>query len=282
MSSGETDSAARFALGLRELSDYLLHFDEAGLTRAVDAFRIATRLSPANAGYRVALGFALDARGDSDAALAAMRRATELDPEDEETEVFVLTLLAEAGRESEALTAIDDLAKRTGLDIESLGREVADAGMPVDARTLLANGFIHARNFIRSRLDDAIDRAERSNAAAGSQSDTELEDCLERRAELEREIDPGLIPSNLRHLLPWVFRLGVGDDPCRALLIGELTEDESAEALRDFDAHAAAVHAWLDSFGDDSLPTEAAAFMYSLLALEEMKALQLNDRADRV
>jgi len=33
--------------------------------------------------------------------------------------------------------------------------------------------------------------------------------------------------------------------------------------------HAPAVHDWLDTFGDESMTPEAAAFMYLLLGVEE-------------
>lgn len=266
------ESTARFHRGLVELRAYLLEFDEASLARAVRHLRTSARLSPGNADHWVALGFALDAREDADGALTAMRRAAALDPADEEAEVFVLTLLAEAGRESEALLAIEELAVRTEVDLESLRRDLVAAEMPVDARTLLANGFLRARSFVRSRLEDLMDRAERSNSVRDGGPEAELEDCHRRRAELEREIAPAAVPADLRHLIPWVLRLGVGDDPCRALLIEQLSAKDSAEALQDLGENASAIHAWLDAFSEGSLPPAAAAFMYTLLAAEEIKA----------
>lgn len=271
MKTGDSESAARFDRGLVELRCYQMQFDEAALARAVASFRAATQLSPGTSEYWVALGFALDAKDDPGAALAALRRATELDPADEEAEVFVLTLLAEAGLEAEALSGIEAVADRTGVDLDSLRREIQEAEMPLDARALLENGFLRPRNFVRSRLDDAMDRAERALDPLGSGLEADLEDCRDRLAELEREIEPDAVPAAFRHLVRWVLRLGVGDDPCRALLIDELKQDERAEVMRDFEEHAAAIHTWLDSFDDGAFPAEATAFMYSLLALEEMK-----------
>jgi tetratricopeptide (TPR) repeat protein len=282
MSSRDAESAALYDRGLVELRHYMTDFDDADLARAVGYFRTATQLSPGNANYWVGLGFALDTKAEYNAALTAMRRATELDPADEEAKVFVLTLLAEAGLETEALPATEELAARTGVDIELLRRDLVAAGMPVDARTILSNGFLHPRNFVRSRLEDAADRAERSIASWDSHLEADLEDCHDRRAELEREVELDRVPPNLRDLVPWVLRLGVGDDPCRAILIDELTQDERDEALQDFREYASAVHAWLDSFGEGSLPPEAAAFMYALLAAEEMNGRRPNESRDNL
>ncbi|MDJ0878377.1 MAG: hypothetical protein QNI86_07170, partial [Halieaceae bacterium] len=129
-----------------------------------------------------------------------------------------------------------------------------------------------ARNFIRSRLDDAMDRAERASDSDGSGTDSDLEECRRLQVELEQEVDPGGVPAEFRHLIPWILRLGVGDDPCRALVTEALDQGEREQAVEAFSAHAAAINAWLDSFGDESFPPEAAAFLYSLLALEELQA----------
>lgn len=270
MNSNDAKSTALFKRGLVELGHFLMYFEDAVLARAVGYFQSATRLSPGNANYWIGLGFALDIKGDANAALVAMRRAAELDPADEEAEVFVLTLLAELGLETEALSRTEELAARTGVDLESLRHDLIVADMPVDTLTILRNGFLCPRNFVRSRLEDAIDRAERSNAARDSHLEIELEDCHDRRAKLEREVELDRVPPALRQLVPWVLRFGVGDDPCRAILVDELTQDERDQALRDLREYGSEVHAWLDSYDEGSLPPEAAAFMYALLAAEEM------------
>ena len=270
MNSKDAESASRFDLGLVELKRFLVDFDETDLERAIDYFRTATQLCSGNANYWVGLGFALDMKDESNAALDAMRRATELDPADEEAEVFVLTLLAEAALETEALSGLEELAARTGFDLDSLRHDLVAAKMPVDALTILKNGFLHPRNFVRSRLEDAMDRVELSNASCGSHGEDNLDDCHDRLSELEREVALDRVPQILRHLIPWVIRLGVGDDPCRAILVAKLTRDERDEALQDFREYHSAVHAWLDSFGEGALSSEASAFMYTLLAIEEM------------
>lgn len=270
MNAKDTESEARFNRGLIELERFLLHFEDAALVSAIGYFQSATRLSPSNANYWVGLGFALDLNHDPNAALVAMRRAAELDPADAEAEVYVLTLLAEAGLEAEALSGTEEMAARTGVNLEALRRDLVAAEMPVDALTLLSNGFLRPRNFIRSRLDDAIDRAERSNADWDGNVDIDLQDCYDRRAELEHEVELDRVPPALRQLVPWVLRVGIGDGPCRAILVDELTQDERDRSFRDFQEYGSEVHAWLDSYGEGSLPPEAAAFMYALLAMEEM------------
>ncbi len=270
MNSIDKESAALFNRGLVELGRYNMAFDEAALTRAVGYFYSATRISPGIANYWVGLGFVLDIKDDASAALAAMRHAAELDPADEEAAVYVLTLLAEAGQETEALSGAEALASRTGVDLESLRRDLIEANMPVNALSILQNGFLRPRNYVRSRLDDAINRAERADASRNDHDKIELKECHDRRAELEREVELESVPPTLHQLIPWVLRLGVGDGPCRSLLVNELTQDEREQALRDFQEYAAKVHAWLDSYHESSLPPEAAAFMYASLAAEEM------------
>lgn len=275
MSATDAESAARFDRGLIRLRGYLTGFDDAGLERALRHFRIAARMSPKNANYWVGLGFALDLQDESAAALAAMRRAHQLEPADEEAEVFVLTLLAQTGQETEALSGIAELAARSGVDIQLLRRDLAAAGMRDDALTLLYNGFLHPRNFVRSRLEDAMDRVERFDASKGKLVEADPDDCRDRLTALEREVEAGRVPSSLRHLIPWVLRLGVGDDPCRAMLVEGLTAEEREEVILDFRGFAASVHTWLDSFDAGSMPPEAAAFMYALLAVEEMDSNHL-------
>lgn len=270
MSPETNQSEERFNAGLVELRRYLSDFDEAGLERAAGLFRAATRLSPSQPDYWVGLGYVLDMREEPEAALAAMRRAQELDTTDEEAEVYVLTLLAEAGDEAAALSGIEGLAARTDVDLKQLKQELAAAEMPIDALTILKNGFIYPRNFVRSRLEDLMDRAERSQGSSKKQVEADLEECREQLAELEREFDSARVPPDFRELVTWVLRLGVGDDPSRALLAETLSENEKDRFVRELRQLDVAVNAWLDSFSDKPLTPEAAAFMYTLLAAEEI------------
>ncbi len=261
----------QFDRGLIELDRFLFHFEEAALQRAIAAFRLAARLAPDDSRHWSALGFALDCADRPDEALAAFRRAQAVDPDDEEAAVFVLTLLAEAGREDEAMAGVVAHAQRTNVDLEALGQELADADMPADAHTLIRNGFIHARNFLRSTLQTAIERAERrlDPKAWARQADAERRECEEAQETLAREIDPTRVPDGLADLTPWAIRLGVGDDVCRGLLWEQLTPEGRATLAALIPEHAKAIQNWLDETDSDSMTPEAAAFMYLLLGWEE-------------
>ncbi len=235
---------AAFDRGLVELDQYLFHFDDAALPRAVDAFRLAAALAPDNAGHWAALGFALDSADMPREAMDALQCAREVDPEDKEVEVFILTLQSELGPEREAMKAVEALATRNGVDLESLRRDQTAAGMPVDSRTLLLNGFLRARNFLRSRLEDAIDQSHRRRNPEGSarQAEAERQECGERQEELRNNIDPDRVPALLRDVTPWAIRLGVGDDVCRSELVEHLTPGERSSLLRVIREHATSIH----------------------------------------
>jgi tetratricopeptide (TPR) repeat protein len=264
-----------FDSGLAELHQYLFHFEEAALPRAVDAFRLATTLAPDKAGHWAALGFALDASDLPGEALAALRRANDVEPEDEEVEVFVLTLLSELGPESEAMAGVEALATRNGVDLESLRRELADAGLPVNALALLRNGFLRARNFLRSTLEDAIERSHRMHDPEESarQAESDRQECFERQEELQDSFDPDRVPAGLHDVIPWAMRLGVGDDVCRSTLVEGLTTDERSSLLSAIRIHASSIDSWLDTFEGKPMAPEAAAFMYLLVGVEETNAL---------
>ncbi len=270
MTSKDNEMEGAFNRGLVKLGSFLMDFNDAALAQAIDLFDTATQLSPDKAICWLALGFAYDHIDDPNAALVAMRRAHQLDPDDEEAEVYLLTLLAETGSEAEALAGAEALAVRNGTDLDLLRQEITEADMPVDATTILLNGFIRPRNFLRSRLEDEIARLERSMKGQRSHTEDDKDDCYDRRAQLEGEFELEQVPKGLQKLVPWVLRLGIGDDPCRNLLAEELTTAEKVRLLRDFREYGTEVQSWLDSFGERSLSSEAAAFMYAFLAAEEI------------
>ncbi|MBC7897133.1 MAG: hypothetical protein H7066_17070 [Cytophagaceae bacterium] len=87
-------------------------------------------------------------------------------------------------------------------------------------------------------------------------------------------LDASRVPEDLRALVPIVQEWGIGDDVDR----GDKVEGASAEErqkLRDALApHQDRITAWLNSFGQNVMPDEAAAFMYAQLALEEINAAE--------
>ena len=80
------------------------------------------------------------------------------------------------------------------------------------------------------------------------------------------------VPEDLRHLVPLAERWGIGDDVDRNTAVDRATPAEREELERAIAPSAARITAWLDSFRQQPMTDEAAAFMYMQLALEEMRA----------
>ena len=83
------------------------------------------------------------------------------------------------------------------------------------------------------------------------------------------DLDAAAVPSALRHLVPLAERWGIGDDVERNDYVVQASAADRA-ALRDAVVpYYEQITAWLDSFGDEPMSDEAAAFMYMQLAIEE-------------
>jgi hypothetical protein len=80
------------------------------------------------------------------------------------------------------------------------------------------------------------------------------------------------VPADLRHLVALAQRWGIGDDVDRNAAVDRATAAERAELEQAISPVDARITAWLNSFGQQPMPDEAAAFMYMQLALEEMRA----------
>jgi hypothetical protein len=80
------------------------------------------------------------------------------------------------------------------------------------------------------------------------------------------------VPEDLRHLVPFAERWGIGDDVDRNAAVDRATPAERAELERAVALSDARITAWLDSFRQQPMTDEAAAFMSMQLALEEMRA----------
>ena len=83
-------------------------------------------------------------------------------------------------------------------------------------------------------------------------------------------LDPAKVPADLRDLVPFAPRWGSGEDVGRSERVQKATADERSELRAAFGPRQARITAWLDSFGQGAMPEEAAAFMYTQLAIEEM------------
>jgi hypothetical protein len=89
-------------------------------------------------------------------------------------------------------------------------------------------------------------------------------------AEAVSPLDSGKVPADLKDLVPLVQRWGIGDDVARSEQVQKATDAERSELRAAFGPRQARITAWLDSFGQGAMTEEAAAFMYSQLAIEEM------------
>ncbi|HVJ10089.1 MAG TPA: hypothetical protein VNC62_00825, partial [Burkholderiales bacterium] len=137
---------------------------------------------------------------------------------------------------------------------------------------LLRNGFIHARNFLRSRLGDEAERIQNRlrPGRAKREADAQHERCLQDQRELERSFDASRVPASLGALSSLASRYGVGDDYCRPYLLQRLQKKQRAELVRAVHRLASPLHAWLDTFPEGKMPVEAAALMYLALGADEI------------
>jgi hypothetical protein len=99
---------------------------------------------------------------------------------------------------------------------------------------------------------------------------TELAFCRSERDAALAAFKDGRVPKALRHLIPLARAIGVGDDPCRALLIGRMTARERNAATADILASAGAIDQWLASVGPPPYEGETAAFFWLREAAEEV------------
>ena len=83
-------------------------------------------------------------------------------------------------------------------------------------------------------------------------------------------LDSAKVPVDLRDLVPLAQRWGIGDDVARPEQLQKATAAERSELRAAFGPRQARITAWLDSFGQGPMPEEAAAFMYTQLAIEEL------------
>jgi tetratricopeptide (TPR) repeat protein len=265
----------------REYEEAILLLDAPGRSgsrkRLIQARRLlesAVARRPRHAASRAALGYTNDLLGRrQEQALACFREALRLAPRDRISEVYALTLLAEMGREKEALAGIKAAAKRHELDLAKLRRALAAARFPRDAYTLLMNGFIPARNFMRSAIADKAERIRDARAPGRAQrrAEAERKACREEQKALARRFDASRVPAKIRVLAPWASRYGVGDDVCRPLLLTSLTKAQRAKLIRAVDAQAREIHGWLDGFPRGKMTTEAEAFLYLAEGVEEIR-----------
>jgi hypothetical protein len=92
-------------------------------------------------------------------------------------------------------------------------------------------------------------------------------------------LDPGRVPSHLRHLVPLAEKWGIGDDIIRNDYVAKASEAEKRELHDAFYEPFEKITEWLDSFDRETLPAEAEAFMYAQMTLDEMGYYILEEKA---
>jgi hypothetical protein len=104
---------------------------------------------------------------------------------------------------------------------------------------------------------------------ACSQRETTRDPKSSRGDEAVPRLNTAKVPADLRDLVPLAQRWGIGDDGARSEQVEKATAAERSELRAAFGPRQAQITAWLDSFGQGPMPEEAAAFMYTQLAIEE-------------
>jgi hypothetical protein len=111
--------------------------------------------------------------------------------------------------------------------------------------------------------------------ACGSLSDDAPQQRSGSATAASQRLNVNNVPEDLRPLVPLAERWGIGDDVDRNAAVDRATPAERAELERAIAPADARITAWLDSFRQQPMTDEAAAFMYMQLALEEMRAAAL-------
>ncbi|MCK4488719.1 MAG: hypothetical protein KAU23_00575 [Anaerolineales bacterium] len=85
-------------------------------------------------------------------------------------------------------------------------------------------------------------------------------------------INPSRVPEHLRPFIPLAAKFGIGDDGIRYDVASAAPVEEKRQLREVFDFRSEDIDQWIDSFGDEPMSDEAAAFMYMLLATDELTA----------
>lgn len=89
-------------------------------------------------------------------------------------------------------------------------------------------------------------------------------------AAVPERLNPEQVPADLRHLTGLAEKWGIGDDVDRIAKVDAATPAEREELSRAIAPHHSRITEWLNAFGEGEMTDEAAAFMYTQLALDEM------------
>jgi hypothetical protein len=92
------------------------------------------------------------------------------------------------------------------------------------------------------------------------------------------QLDPALVPPDLRHLIPLAEKWGIGDDIIRCDLVDKSTSAEKRELHDALYEPFERITAWLESLPKGELSDEGEAFMYMQEAVEEMGYYILDEK----
>jgi hypothetical protein len=260
-------------LATRDLYAFYKPDDEGVVARAELLLTRAIDLDPKHAASHAKLGFTLHQLGKLEPALASFMTARRLDPKYEVVDVYVPTMLVELEREDEALKELATVARRRKVNLSKLRKELTKAAFPADAATLLTNGFIRATNFLWSHMTDEAERIRNSLDRGRKQrvAKSELDECRAHQRDLKKKFDASRVPASIRVLAPAASRYGVGDDVCRPLLMKKIPKKDLKKLIAQVDKLAAKIDDWLRTFPEAQMSHEAAAFMYLMEGVEEMR-----------
>ncbi len=275
--SPSAHGVAWYELGVALLARFLSAREECFRAEAIPALRKAIALKPDMAEAHAALAGALGEQEESvGEALAEWRIAHRLAPENSVFEINLLALWSWSGPSPQLERRIAAAGRRHGVDLKAVRAELVAAGMPVDPRTLVANAFFSAANYFAAWVHDEVTRlaALRQPRRRQDRARRERERFARSRRALAQAFRRERVPAELAAFIPLVLRFGHGDDGCREHFASRMTSRERTRLRALIGRSGAAVGRWLDTFTPGRMPTEAAAFMYLLLAAEELGLMQ--------
>jgi len=89
---------------------------------------------------------------------------------------------------------------------------------------------------------------------------TDADFCDRERRDALKGFDRGVVPAELRPLIPAARKFGVGDDVCRGLFVRKSSRAERTGVVKSVDALTARIDGWLKQLGEPPYGREAAAF----------------------
>jgi tetratricopeptide (TPR) repeat protein len=242
--------------------------------RARDALLKAITLNADQAKYHAMLGYTLYwDESTIKEAMAAFGKAHQLDPKNALYETFWITLLSIVAPEDEAFMWIETAAKRQGIDLDIVRQALQNVGFPMTPSNVVRNAFCHAFNFFQSYHLDEVERllTISNPKRARKQKNAEEREYRKAQIELKKQVFRSNVPKELRKLVPFAQQLGLGDDVYRGQAITQVSSEQKEQIIEGVDSLASVIHHWLDSFGKTTMPPEAAAFLYLMTAVEEMR-----------